>query len=155
MIVILHRHYILGKEHPKKAKNTNKKTPERFKLICKIIHRAILHITKQADIGREVVQLSVNLIQKTILKLNQKHTNYKEAKQIIATCTPLFESKSYITEHEGNTQTVFSSNHATSANSPNLYLSGGAMSHAVKVLRERLTWNVFIAHADAHMNINN
>ena len=45
--------------------------------------------------------------------------------------------------------------HATSANSPNLYLSGGAISHAVKVLRERLTWNVFIAHADAHMNINN
>jgi len=147
--------YLGDLEHPKEAKNTNKKTPERFKLICKIIHRSILHLTKQSDDSRETVISSNKLIQKTILKLNQKHICYKEAKKIIVPHISLFESKSYITEQASNTNKIFSSDHATTANSPNLYLSGGAISHAVNVIRERLTWNVFIAHADAYMSINN
>ena len=147
--------YFGGIEHSKEAKNTNKKTPERFKLICKIVHRSILHLTKQHDNSKDVVLLSINLIQKSISKINQKHNSCKEAKKIIVPVLPIFDKLSYITEHDSDTAKFFSTNHATSANSPNIYLSGGAISHAVKVLRERLTWNVFIAHADAYISINN
>ena len=147
--------YLGGEQHPKKAKNINKKTPERFKQICKIIHRSILHSTKQHDVNTEAILFANKFIQKTISKINQKHINHKEAKRIISPTTSLFTSKCYISKQESNTSKVFLSIHAISANSPNTYLPGGAISHAVEVLRARLTWNIFIAHADAYININN
>ena len=147
--------YLGGIQHPQKAKNINKKKPERLKLICRIIHRTIIHLTKQHDASKDVILSSANFLQKAISKLNQKHINQKEAKKIIIPSSPLFEVKCYTTEQDNSLIKSFSSNHAISANSPNIYLSGGAISYAVAVLRARLTWNIFIAHADAYISINN
>jgi len=142
-----------SKEAISKNKN-NKKTPERFKLICRILHRCILHFAKKYDSDINIIQSTSKLISTTILQINQKHVSCKDAIKIRKSTKSILGEKSYITQNARTTKTSLTNTHAISANSPNIYLSGAAISQAVAVIRTRLTWNVFVAHADAYLNIN-
>ena len=143
--------------HLKEAKSTNKKhkrTPERHKLICKVLHRCVLHFAKKYDSEEIIIQSTAKLISTTILQINQKHTSCKDAIKIPTIPNPLFGAYSFISHNKDTAKTILTSTHAISANSPNIYLAGAAISQAVEVIRARLTWNVFVAHADAYLSIN-
>ena len=152
--------YLENKEHSNEAKFTNKNShnnntriQDRFKQICKILHRCILHTQKQTNLPREIWKQSEFFLTKTITKIEGRHLSRKNAHKIDQNLlTPKATSQDHRNISTEN-HSILSSLLAINANTPNTYLGGEAIRRAVEVIRSKLTWGVYVAHAEAYREI--
>jgi len=152
--------YLGNKEHSNEAKFTNKtknnrstRIQDRFKLICKILHRCTLHIHKQVLQPNEIWIQSATFLTKTIENFEARHSSRKNAHKINQ---KLFISKATSQKKQqisADNPTTLTSSPAIAANTPNTYLGGEAIRRAVEVIRSRLTWGIYVAHAEAYREI--
>jgi len=147
--------YLNNKEERSKgATYTSKKVSDKDKLICKIIHKAIIHSSKQGDVDQEIIVHASTIISKSFKKITTKLSTHKQAKHISAAVAPFLKFASPLSEVRKTTSTkLLSSTQAQETNSAHTYLGGGPMSRAIEVIRARLSLSVFIAHADAYLAI--
>ena len=146
---------IPGRTCKQQARYTNKSTPDRFKLICKIIHKSVLHQMKKLDSADIIINTSLSLIDNSLQSLNKGFTRIKAAKHIDVSIPPILRSHSLISKQRIDHGAFLSSADAIEANSPGVYLKGSAIAKAVDVIRARLNlnMNIFVAHADAYLVI--
>ena len=135
------------------ARYTNKSAPDRFKLICKIIHKSILHQMKKLDSADLIIKKSLSFIDNSSQSLHKALTKIKAARHIDISTPSILRSYSLISKQVGEHHAPLSSAEAIEANSPGVYLKGNAITKAVDVIRARLNMNIFIAHADAYLTI--
>jgi len=144
---------IPGRTCKQQARYTNKSTPDRFKLICKFIHKSVLHQMKKLDSADLIIKASLSLLDNSLQSLNKALTKIKAAKHIDVSIPPILRSHSLISKQRTNHGSFLSSAEAIEANSSGVYLKGGAITKAVDVIRARLNMNIFVAHADAYLVI--
>ena len=135
------------------ARHTLKSLSDRHKLICKIIHKSILHHAKKEDSTETIFDRSASFIQQTANKLNQQLLSIKTANKINIKTDPFLRHNSLIEKYSDSNKSSLSSSQAIATNCANTYLSGQAIKQAVEVIRDRHTPNVFIAHSDAYLTI--
>jgi len=135
------------------ARYTKKSLPDRQKIICKIIHKSLLHHAKREDSTTTIFDQSASFLQQTFNKLNQKLLSIKSANKINVKTDPFLRNKSLIQKYSTSNKSSLSSSQAIATNCANTYLSGQAIKHAVEVIRDRHTPNVYIAHSDAYLTI--
>jgi len=151
---LLNSYFNNKEEQSKGAKYTSKKVSDKNKLICKIIHKAITHSSKQGDVDQEIIIHASTIISKSFKKINTKLSTHKQAKHISAAIAPFLKFASPLSEaRKTPSSKLLSSTQAQETNSAHTYLGGGPMSRAIEVIRARLSPSVFIAHADAYLAI--
>jgi len=147
--------YIPKKERAHQPRYTNKTIPDRLKLICKVIHKGILHHHKKLDTDNSIFNQSYQFISKAFTQFNNILESSKSAKTINSNAAPFLQLSSFINKYSETGKTNFKSQQAIDINSANTYLGGSAINKAVEVIRARGTANIFIAHADCYLTIRN
>jgi len=140
-------------KNPQQARYTQKSIPDRQKIICRIIHKSLLHHAKEATSTDVIFKKSSSFIEQAFTNLNQKLISIKSANKINTNIAPLLRNNSLIEKYSNTNKSSLSSSQAIATNSSNTYLGGAAIKKAVEVIRNRQTFNVFIAHPDAYLTI--
>jgi len=138
---------------PQQARYTLKSIPDRQKIICRIIHKSLLHHAKETISTDAIFKKSSSFIEQAFINLNQKLFSIKSANKININIEPLLRNNSLIEKYSNSDKSTLSSSQAIATNSSNTYLGGAAIKKAVEVIRNRHTFNVFIAHPDAYLTI--
>ena len=142
-------------EHSKEAKYTSKNISDRHKIICKIIHKSIIHSCKLSDLPQDIIAHASQFLSLSFSRISNITQTSKNAKKIDPSILPFLRHSSQIKVAITSRKTVLKSTQAIETNSRDTYLGGGPISKAVEVMRARLNLNTYIAHADAYMTIGN
>ena len=147
--------YIPGKERAHQPRYTNKTISDRLKLICKVIHKSIIHHHEKLETNNSIFSQSLQFISKALIQFNNDLECCKSANKVNQDATPFLPHSSLIDKYSTAQKTHLNSQLAIDTNSANTYLGGGAINNAVDVIRARSNSNVFIAHADCYLSIKN
>jgi len=124
-----------------KALSTNKKSiPERHKLLCRTIHKCLVHATRQSNIDKIIIEKAHRLAISDSKKKHKALTSSPPSNIII---TP---SKTNSSSEQVTVSLKIPESIEANGNS---WLSGLAITKAMDVIRSRGTPNTFFAHADS------
>jgi len=133
-----------------KALYTNKKTiPERHKLLCRLLHKSILHSSRQSDVNSQIINRAKNLIQK--LQQNKKISFLQPNTSNII---PPITANTPDSPNDSDSPIKLQLPEAIEANGTS-WLSGMAMTKAIDVIRSWNRQNIFLGNGDSNTSIQN
>ena len=128
-----------------KALYTNKRTiPERHKLLCRILHKSILHSSRQSVLDIDIITSAKKLIRN--LQQHKKDTFFKSTTSNII---PPATDKTPDSPNDSNSPIKLRLSEAIEANGTS-WLSGMAVTKAIDVIRSWNRQHIYIGNGDSN-----